>query len=584
MCGILGRIDRNLINISTFRLQLQQINHRGPDGNGVKLLCDGKIALGHKRLSIIDLTESGAQPMCNEDESIWITFNGEIYNYLALKNELIVSNHIFHSNSDTEVLIHGYEEWGIDGLVKRLNGMFAFAIWDDHKKKLFAARDRFGIKPFYYAHSTTLGYSFASELKALVAAPDFDNAIDFNAMADFLVYRFIPAPNTIYKSTKKLLPGHFSEYDYSSGDLKIECFWKAEDYVGQEKYTDYAESIENTLSKSVVDHLISDVPVGVFLSGGYDSSALVHYMKKSTPQFSTFSIGFKDWPNSEHEDAKIVAELYKTDHREQILDGSMQDDLSNYAYYYDEPLGGSSFMPTFKVAQMTAKTHKVVLGGDGGDELFGGYKWYYKVLVQRQSGKGRLKKLFGHRDDLLELYHASMSWSGYDYKEANLLINAGIEEKENIWLYKKYDSPTASDLKRLQLIDINTFLPDVINTKVDRASMASSLEVRVPFLNHELAEKMLALNEGLYYEAGVNKKLLKSFLAPHLPKQILDKKKQGFGAPVTYNKDFEALKDGLLVKDGLLNSQMVENYIKQKNRAKLWPILILENWYKRWHS
>lgn len=583
MCGILGRIDHNIVDLIAFRQQLEQINHRGPDGDGIQTLFEGKVVLGHKRLSIIDLSDTGAQPMCNEDGSIWVTFNGEIYNYPELKKELLTGNHVFKSNSDTEVLIHGYEEWGLKGLVDRLKGMFAFAIWDAHKQQLFAARDRFGIKPFYYTNNGN-SFTFASELKAIIGFSDFDQSLNKEAIADFLVYRFIPAPKTIYNAALKLPPASTLVYDYESGKLEIQTYWSPAEHLGNNKNKDYKEEVEIILSSSIKDHLLSDVPVGVFLSGGYDSSALVHYMSQYEHDIATFSIGFHNWPNSEHLDARIVAERYGTSHTEKVLGRDIQDQFEKYAFHYDEPLGGSSFMPTFSVSNLASSTHKVVLGGDGGDEIFAGYKWYYKVMEYRKSNKGRLSKLVRNSDQLLKLYHNQMSWSGFDYQEAKQLLNGETDVKESIWLYKQFDQSDASDLKRMQLIDMHTFLPEVINTKVDRASMAYSLEVRVPFLNHKLAEKVLGLNDSLYYQQGVNKKLLKSYLEPHLPKEIINKKKQGFGAPVSYDKNFENLTRGCLVKAGLLNDNMVAQYIEQKNQAKLWPLFILENWFKHWHS
>ena len=593
MCGIVGHIDiKEAIDNSLFTLMRDTLYHRGPDGGSSKLLHDGRVALGHRRLSIIDLTEDGTQPMSNEDGTIWLTFNGEIYNYRGLAKELINSGHVFSSRTDSEVLIHGYEEWGIEGLLERVKGMFAFAIWDQRNEKLLLAKDRFGIKPLYFHHSSR-GLIFGSEIKSLIKNPTISRKLDFSALADFLVYRFIPSPKSIYESIKKLAAAHYLEYSFSKNTYAIHNYWSLNPGNKSIEEKHLTQKLEALLLQSIEEHLISDVPVGVFLSGGYDSSTLVHFMHHLSYPTQSFSIGFEGWENSEHNAARIIADKYQTKHKEEILDSSMIQLTGQTPFFYDEPLGGTSFLPTFKVSELASKQVKVVLGGDGGDEVFGGYNWYYKIMANKvgfkQSLKNKIKSTIGKfQDPLLLQYHAHMSWAGYSYLEAKELINLPNDvylQTDDLWLYKQYDSQIPS-LKRLQMIDFHTFLPELILPKVDRASMAYSIEVRVPFLDHELVEFMMGLDYQSYYSPSVQKLALYQVIKKYLPPKILKKRKQGFGGPKISSRNekliFETVKNGAMIKEGILSEKKVGEYIQHKNLRKIWPLFILEQWYEKW--
>lgn len=589
MCGIIGFLsNKQRINITAFNEMRDTLIHRGPDGAGTETFLNEHVALGHRRLSIIDLSEIANQPMSNEDNSIWLTYNGEIYNNQLLKKELEQKGHFFKSSTDSEVLIHGYEEWGISTLLTRLKGMFAFAIWDNNSKKLYAARDRFGIKPFYY-YKDDNQLIFASEIKAIVKNKSVDTSIDFTSVADFLVYRFIPAPKSIYKKIYKLMPAEFLEYDYNNHSIHTKSYWSL--IAKENKETDYNEILIKTqklINDSIKEHLMSDVPLGVFLSGGYDSSTIVHFMNKLGYPVQTYTIGFKDWPKSEHKHAKMIADIFQTQHHEKILPKNLGEDLSKIMYHYDEPLGGSSFMPTFEISNFASRDATVLLGGDGGDEVFAGYNWHYRLMRTNNSIRSRIKNLLYKKDFLLEGYFKQMNWSGFSYQEMHSLFNDNLNNSynpSNLWLYKQYDQPELSDIKRLQRLDLKTFLPEVICQKVDRASMAHSIEVRVPFLDHDLVEYVYSLNPKHYYKQGIKKKLLFDIIKDHLPKEILEKRKQGFGAPINKENNFSSkVQNGVLIKKGIINGEMVQRYIDQGERGKMWALYILENWFQCWKA
>jgi len=589
MCGIIGQINKSSqIKRSLFDQMRDTMTHRGPDAADSVLLNDDLCALGHRRLSIIDLSNDAKQPISNEDSTIWLTFNGEIYNFQDIKTELLKYDHIFKSQSDSEILIHGYEQWGINVLLSKIKGMFAFAILDLNKNKLYAVRDRFGIKPFYY-YLDSEKLIFASEIKGIVKHPETNKSIDYSSMADFLIYRYVPSPKSIYKNIKKLKPGNYFEFDINNFTISKNEYWNLT-FHSHEKI-DFEQALSKTnklLKNSVKNHLVSDVPVGVFLSGGYDSTSIVHFMDQLKYPVKSFSIGFEGWEKSEHNDAKVVSNIFQTNHYEQILPNNLGENIEKLSFYYDEPLGGSSFMPTFAVSKLAAQDVKVVLGGDGGDEVFAGYNWHYNILEEDSTLKGNIKNTLKGSERLLHLYRDQMDWSGFSYNELRSLFKLGIlgdYNPDDIWLYKCYDNPKLSSVKRLQLLDFNTFLPEVINTKVDRATMAYSIEARVPFLDHELVEYVFQLPDHFYYERGTKKKLLYHILKENVPKKILNKKKQGFGAPIANSINFgEILLSGKLIDDGLLNKDIVQLYVNQKHKKKIWALFLLENWYKCWNS
>jgi asparagine synthase (glutamine-hydrolysing) len=574
MCGILGVVQNKPIDRLFFESKILKLNHRGPDHVDSKFFHNDQVAIGHSRLSIIDLTSDGNQPMCNEDQTIWVTYNGEIYNYIELRNTLISKGHSFKSNSDTEVLIHGYEEWGLKELVERIEGMFSFGIWDINKQKLLAARDRLGIKPFYFRHENST-FSFASEIKAL----NFNKEIDHNSFADFLIYRFVPSPKSIYKNIYKLEPGTLLEFDKKSSELKIVKYWQPGRYINNLMPKYFKEEIDFLIRSSVRDSFNSDIDVAVFLSGGYDSTSILNFMPSEIKSVSTFTVGFDNWKKSEHLDARKVSHYFNTKHNEIIFENNISENMSEVSQVFDEPLGGSSFLAVQQLSKFTSKSHKVAIGGDGGDEIFGGYRWYQKIISQRSLDV--LSFLKG-KDYLLKRYHQLMSWSDYSYKDLKPILNFSFDQDDDLWLYKKFDCPNVPNLKRLQNLDLCTFLPEVINNKVDRTSMYHSLEVRVPFQNHYLVEKMLSLDQNLYFKKGVNKILMNQFLKGNVPDSILNKKKQGFSVPITQNHNFDFLLNGSLVNYGLVNKKPLEQLVFYKNTKKLWPLEILENWFNTW--
>ena len=594
MCGIIGEISREKpIDVEVFNKSRDLMYHRGPDGCGTEVLSENKVALGHRRLSIIDLSENGRQPMSNEDGSIWITFNGEIYNFPLLKKQLINLGHSFKSDSDTEVIVHGYEEWGMEGILSRLNGMFAFGLWDQNSQTLYIARDRFGIKPLYY-YKNNSGLIFSSELKGIVGNKDVPRELDFSSVNDFFVYRFIPAPKSIWKNIFKLEPATYITYKPKEHTLFKKKYWEIETGGRYLKENEFLEAFWNQLNQSVDEHLISDVPVGIFLSGGYDSTTLTHLTHKQGHHLNSFSIGFKGWKKSEHYFARQVANQLQTKHHEAILSPDHLEVLPRLSYYYDEPLGGSSFLPTYLVSKFARENNiKVVLGGDGGDELLGGYRWH-KAVLQNLNRLKQLKSLlsFGLSkngavdiENLVAGYYNKMSWADYNYLDANQLFNGNIPQNElpnDYWLYRKIVNPNLSALKNLQIIDYKTFMVDVVLTKVDRASMANSVEVRVPFLDYKLNELIMSLEEKVYFKPQTFKYPLKHELEKHFSDEIVNKPKSGFGSPLHKKHT------GFFINSIRENKKLMEmldlkifNGLTGNNR-KLWALYIFSNWVNEW--
>lgn len=594
MCGIVGQISlEGAIEVERFLAMRDALNHRGPDAADHRLLDDGKVALGHRRLSIIDLSEAGRQPMTNEDGSLWLTFNGEIYNYRQLRDQLLAKEHRFHSSTDSEVLLHGYEEWGIKGLLARLKGMFAFAIWDDKKKLLVAARDRLGIKPFYYRHDSA-GLTFASELKGIMTQPGDSSDLDFTAMLDYMVYRFIPPPKTIWKSVNKLPPGHYLIFDQRSHELQTERYWSLQE--GEERPADSQAEIRvrELLLTSVQEHLESDVPIGVFLSGGYDSNGLLCCLHELGYSASTFSLGFEGWNGSEHVQARESAKLFGTDHHERVLDADFLGVAEQLANFYDEPLGDPSVLPTYLVCGLAGERVKVCMGGDGGDEVFAGYNWHYEIMnyLKKRNLTRRAKDLLKYGKDLAKverMYFEVMNWTGLGYRDANALLNGVCSESslpDDLWLYHSSKLP-ANPLKAMQWLDFNFFLPESILTKVDRASMAHSLEVRVPYLDHELVEFVYGLEPSVYFRDGHKKFLLERFLQPYFPGQeIFQRKKSGFSLPYenfqTFERMYSTVANGRLRTGGMISDKMLTQIRSRQVYSLCSALFVLELWYRRW--
>ncbi len=589
MCGIIGKISRQKpIDGEKFDAMRDTLRHRGPDGCGTEILNDGRVALGHRRLSIIDLTPHGRQPMANEDGMVWLTFNGEIYNYRQLRAELQESgDHLFHSETDSEVLIHGYEQWGMEGLLPRLKGMFAFAIWDQNRRKLFAARDRFGIKPFVYYLDNQI-FSFASETKALMRDPDAERELDRDSLADYFRYAFVPQPGSIWKKVRKLPAAHFLEYDFSNHSLTEKRYWESP--TGQREIPEKqaVEEFKHLLEQATQEHLVSDVPVGLFLSGGYDSSSLLMNMAEQQGPTSTFSLGYTFHPKSEHHQARAVAKTFGAHHHEKMLrrDTDGWDMVQRLAPYYDEPYAVSSMFTFHQVAELAAKTHKVVLSGDGGDEVLAGYIWYNHLRwLAQKSRRFRLRALWSGKGKLLaEEYMKFMPGRMGEIFQKNVLTPemSGTLKRRGEWHYRQHLGNGPDVVKNLQLLDARTFMLDACLHRADISSMMHSLEVRVPFLDHHLFEYTMGLKTELYHRPNVKKPLLKAVLKEKLPAKVLDMPKRGFsfkGAFCLTSGQFRDLfEDGYLIREGILRSVRPLEVLSPE---ALMYFAVLELWFRQ---
>jgi len=591
MCGIAGYITKNQVDENVLIKMRDALSHRGPDDAGIFINEYKKVGLAHRRLSILDLSEAGHQPMSSEDKSIWIVYNGEIYNFQKIKNELKSLGYNFKSNTDTEIIIYAYKEYGIDCLEK-FNGMFAFVIYDSNKNQLFFARDRFGIKPFHYGFLTNGDFVFASELKAITKHPAFKKEFDFGALGDYFKYRYIPSPRTIWKDIKKLPHGHYGILKLDGFDLKIEKHYDLADKVIGQPSTSL-EEVESLMQDAVKKRLISDVEVGTFLSGGIDSSSITYFANKEHERIKSFSIGFVPEKYSELSDSKFVAEFLGTNHITKVIDNVEDDIGEQLSYFYDEPHADSSNIPTYLLSKMTSAHVKVALSGDGGDEIFSGYRWYRQYLLDTKIEK--IKSLFGSKQAIkqdFEKYYNSLLLNRFDDDKFKKFFASDIYQKvqdSNVNIFEKYLDKDFKDVRQVQFVDFNTFMIDDILTKVDRASMAHSLEVRVPFLDHRLVEAVLRLPEKEYPQDSYNKPILKKLMQDKLPKQVLSKRKKGFSAPVTkwpfYKKSNQIILEGKAVQDGIIKKDFISDLIanKHKNRSgMIWMTYVFEKWYQKW--
>ena len=588
MCGIIGHIHRHQpIDLDTFNEMRDTLRHRGPDGAGTELLSEERVALGHRRLSIIDLSEHGKQPMHNEDGTVWLTFNGEIYNYAPLRETLRQAGHRFTSHTDSEVLIHGYEEWGIEGLLSRLKGMFAFALWDDRQQELVAARDRFGIKPFvYYLDDEQL--VFASEVKAIVKNSSLRKELDPSALADFFIYSYVPHPKSIWQHVRKLPPAHYLRYRPREHALTLQRYWHLP--VGRGRMADRAavERADDLIRRAVNDHLVSDVPVGLFLSGGYDSSTLLMHMTQAERSVSTFSLGFADSPRSEHHQAAAIARSFHSDHHEQIIkkNTDARATLRQMAYYYDEPYATSAMLPYYYVSELAARNNKVALAGDGGDEAFAGYNWHYRIhdYYQHLGLKSRLKDwVTGGKERIINQYYKSMTGVMYDVLHQPV-INDELTNRikqQRLWYYEQFYDARADPVKSFQILDTHTFMVESCLMRADLSSMAHSLEVRVPFLDHEIFEFTFGLDTSVYFKEGVKKHLIYENLKDKVSAEVLNMPKTGFSFQhmgALFDDDYYAMmREGALMKKGILNPTCdLRNVDARLN----FHLLLLELWFQ----
>jgi asparagine synthase (glutamine-hydrolysing) len=564
MCGVAGIMNtaaRHPIDQDLLRRMTECIAHRGPDGSGFHLAPG--IGLGHRRLAIIDVA-GGQQPLFNEDETIAVSFNGEIYNFQALAAELEGKGHRFRTRSDTEVIVHAWEEWG-EACLNRFRGMFAFALWDERQQTLFLARDRLGKKPLYYALLADGRLLFGSELKALLVCPDLRRTLDPRAVEDYFAYGYVPESKSIYRGVKKLAPAHFLIVRRGQAVLAPRSYWDLT--FDDAATTDEAaarEALVARLREAVKMRLISDVPLGTFLSGGVDSSAVLAMMAETAEGVNSFSIGFTQAAFDETAYSDRVAAQYLTNHRRRIVDADDFDLVPRLARIYDEPFADASAIPTFRVAALAREHVTVALSGDGGDEIFAGYRryrWHHSEERLRRLLPEQLRrpvfralgKLYPKLDwaprplrakqTLLELAESTVD--GYFLNVAMLgdgsrggLFTAqfrrelqGYRAREE--LARQFAAaPTDDPVSRAQYVDIKTYLPGDILTKIDRASMANSLEVRAPLLDHRFVEWTATLPSRLKLHDGQGKYIFKRALESRLPGDILYRPKQGFAVPL----------------------------------------------------
>jgi asparagine synthase (glutamine-hydrolysing) len=516
-------------------------SHRGPDDHGQYI--DGPAGLAFNRLSIIDLS-GGRQPMSNEDGSVWVVFNGEIYNFAGLRDELIARGHQFRTRSDTETIVHAWEEYGED-CVAKLRGMFAFAIWDSRRRVLFGARDRLGIKPFYY-HANAGRFAFASEIKSLLEAPGVSRDIDEGAVGEYLRRRYVIGPNTMMREIRKLEPGHTVTVDENG--YRTRRYW--EPPLDEAEPMPEREAIERAgalLEEVVRMHLVSDVPLGAFLSGGLDSSCVVALMARlGVSDIKTFSVGY-DSPESELPYARQVAEHFGTDHHElRLTPGAFRDILPKIVWYMDEPVGDTASIPLYYLSEFARRKVTVALSGEGSDEIFAGYPIYGRMLQFENVNRipfarlgGRL--LAGIAGDSKVRKYAEMLGRPLEWRYGGVggLFSAAQAGRMMPGERQAHDGVAAAydrcrglpPLGRMSYVDLTTWLPDDLLVKADRMTMANSLELRVPFLDHHLVEFAARLPRSLRMRGGVTKYLLKKWAERLLPRNIVYRSKKGFPVP-----------------------------------------------------
>lgn len=637
MCGIAGALWYNqadAISKSALTAMTDSLVHRGPDDQGHYLSDWEKdavgvtpgVALGFRRLSIIDLG-GGHQPMCNEDGSIWLVFNGEIYNYLELRRRLEGTGHQFRTSSDTETIIHLYEDLGTE-CFEHLNGMFALAIWDRNKRQLLLARDRLGKKPLFYQWKED-HLLFGSELKALVAAPKFRNEISPGSIDRFLTYQYVPHPDSIYTHVNKVPPGHFVKFDYRERPrYSVNQYWQVRwDVETNMNASEAAEQTRELLQDSIRLRLRSDVPLGAFLSGGVDSSLIVALAQQQlTRPIHTFSIGFREAEFDESDYARQVAHWVGTEHHQLQVTPDAIEVLDRLVEHYDEPFGDSSALPTWYLCQWTREHVKVALSGDGGDELFAGYdryralwlsQWVNRLLpgkqllnspwIQRLPASQRRRSVVRRLQRFCEAItqpqaRRYMNWlhifpeaiRGDLYREE--FIEQLPDEDPFVFFASAWNQTGKRDaISRASLADLLTYLPCDLLNKVDIASMAHSLECRQPFLDYRLVEMAARMPIRHKFGPAASKKVLRSTFGPLLPRQIWTRKKMGFGIPIDrwFQNDLKQLtQQRLLATDARCHlyfrvdtiRQIIQQHVSgQRNHGyRLWCLLILESWMRRW--
>lgn len=639
MCGIIGIYNfgnKKEVSKDILKKMCDVIFHRGPDEEGYYIASKfkvqslklenetvGDIGLGIRRLAIIDL-QTGSQPIHNEDNTLWTVCNGEIYNFLELKEDLLKKGHGFYTKTDVETIVHLYEEFGV-GCLEHLRGMFAFALWDEKNQLLFLARDRVGKKPLYYTmHNGSL--VFASEIKSILRYLNFTPEINFETIDYFLTYQYIPQPITIFKNIFKLPPASYILCN-KNGNIKIERYWELDFRKKQNiTFNEAKQKIKEILTEATKLRLISDVPLGAFLSGGHDSSIIVGLMAlNSKEKVKTFSVGFKEQDFSELKYAKIVAEHFDTEHTEIIVEPKMAEVLPKLVWFYDQPFADTSIIPSYYVSNVTRKYVKVALNGDGGDENFCGYLRYPAIklsslfpfeifgnkfytefgklipLVETTSAKNKLRYFrrfftaLGNPISVRQvLWHCFFTNELKDFIYSDFMKSV-INKNVYTYLVNTYNLAKAYDIiDKISYTDINTYLPEDLLVKMDIASMANSLEARSPFLDHKLLEFTSSIPSYWKLRYGFKTKyILKKTFEDFLPKQIIKRHKQGFGLPIgkwlRYDlKDFikEILFSEKFISRGLFNHKNIKILLekhfsgKEDHGYRIFALLILELWFR----
>ena len=613
MCGITGKIffskERN-VSLNELKKMTDILQHRGPDDEGFYI--NKNVGLGFRRLSIIDL-KSGHQPLSDNSERFWITFNGEIYNFQELRTSLQKKGYFFRTNSDTEVIVNLYAEYK-ENCLDYLRGMFAFVIWDKKEQVLFGARDRFGIKPFYY-YIDNEKFVWASELKSILASKDIDKDIRIESLDYYFAYGYTPRDQSIYNKIKKLKPGHYFLFKVFERDkLSIKPYWEINfdpDYSKTEDY--WKEAIFETLNESVKMRMISDVPLGAFLSGGIDSSTVVALMSLNSKRpVKTFSIGFKDKIFNELQYARQIAERYHTEHHEYIVEPESIDLIPKLVRAFDEPFADASAISTYYVSKLTREHVTVALSGDGGDEFFVGYNSYSKFF-NLYNKRYSAPVLFAIINKMIPDYMYGKGISYYLSKDKNKIAAYGCfwknYERRKIFhtdINKKLENDLAEKIKidllnsmdgnfisNMQKLDIQTYMVDDILTKVDRTSMLNSLEVRVPFLDHKFAELSFKIPSEFKMKGDVKKYILKESFKHLLPPDVITHKKRGFGVPLSkwFRGDLKNYSYDVLMDNNHLNNFLDKKQIKKildnQNKgvrdfsSKIWSLIVLNEWLKQ---
>jgi asparagine synthase (glutamine-hydrolysing) len=628
MCGICGfwNFDGRRVESKDLRRMMETLRHRGPDDEG-QLLWDGtrlgattgKLGLGHKRLSILDLSPSGRQPMSDDAEQIWTVFNGEIYNFQEIATELCTKGCRFRTRTDTEVILYAYREWGIEG-ISRFNGMFAIALWDRRVGKLHLIRDRLGVKPLYYYRKNGV-FAFASELKALLAFPYFEKQLDFDALLQYLIFQYVPGPKSIFRDTWKLMPGHVLSLS-NDGQLEDRSYWDLNsalakrDILRNRNQEEILEELDELLTRSVRYRMISDVPLGAFLSGGIDSSLIVAIMQKlNRKPVRTFSIGFEDASFNEAPYAKTISAHLGTQHQELYVGPRQVSELlPRIVDFYDEPFADTSTIPTMLLSELARSEVTVSLSGDGGDELFGGYT-RYKTMARAESFSrvpyalratasllARIPSAFLRRHSFwllprrdLEDYYLDLMSTWPRETLTQLMGISDVDLSDSVFHRTFREADGRSGPEQASLVDIKTYLVDCILTKLDRASMAVSLEARDPLLDYELVEFAVALPSRWKLQNGTQKYLLKKLLAKYVPPPLFHRPKHGFNMPLSRWLRGELremaetyLSEAHLAKQGIFEVGAVRRVVSEHfagtddHYPKLYSLLIFQQWHSKY--